>query len=175
MPTKHKSNRLISLFFRAGYKLSKNLPYNIGKKLRKITAGQLFCKAGKNFSVGRGANFGDGSRIELSEYANLGPRFSLTGLGKVRFGEHIMMGYECMFITTNHKYLPGGGYGPDESRDINIGSHVWFGHRVIVLPGVNIGNHAVIGAGAVVAKDVPDYGVAVGNPARLVKIRNGKQ
>ena len=97
------------LLFRLGYKLSRNIPYGLGKKLRKITAGQLFARAGKHYSVGIGANFGDGSRIELSEYANLGPGFSLTGLGKVILGEHIMMGYECMFITTNHQALPGGG------------------------------------------------------------------
>lgn len=68
----------------------------------------------------------------------------------------------------------GGGYGKDEHKDISVGSHVWFGHRVIVLPGVSIGDHAIVGAGAVVSKDIPDYGVAVGNPAKVVKIRDGK-
>ncbi len=168
------SNQLSSLqrvLYRMGYKLVRNTPYSIGKKLRKITAGPLFSQVGKNFSVGIGANFGDGSRIELSEFTNLGPHFIFTGLGKVRFGEHIMMGYECMFITSNHKALPGGGYNGIENKDITIGSHVWFGHRVIVLPGVTIGNHAIIGAGAVVSKNIPDYSVAVGNPAKIVKTR----
>lgn len=159
------------IFYRIGYKLVKNMPYNIGKKLRKKTAGPLFSKVGNNFSVGMGANFGDGSRIELSEHTNLGPQFNLTGLGKVRFGEHIMMGYECMFITSNHKALPGGGYDGIENKDITIGCHVWFGHRVIILPGVTIGNHAIIGAGAVVSRNIPDFGVAVGNPAKVVKTR----
>lgn len=167
----YQLSSLERVLYRLGYKLVKNMPYNIGKKLRKITAGPLFCQVGKNFSVGMGANFGDGSRIELSEYANLGPQFSLTGFGKVRFGEHIMMGYECMFITSNHKAFPGGGYDGIENKDITIGSHVWFGHRVIVLPGITIGNHAIIGAGAVVSSNIPDYGVAVGNPAKVVKTR----
>ncbi|MBL4901129.1 MAG: acyltransferase [Desulfocapsa sp.] len=161
-------------FFRVAYKLSKNVPYSFGKRLRKMTAGKLFKRVGKNFSVGIGASFGDGTCLELSEFTNLGPGFSLTGLGTVRFGSHIMMGYECMFITTNHNALPGGGYGKDETKQITIGSHVWFGHRVIVLPGVTIGDHAIIGAGAVVSKNVPAFGVAVGNPARIVKIRNKK-
>ncbi|NIX76508.1 CatB-related O-acetyltransferase [Microvirga terricola] len=52
-----------------------------------------------------------------------------------------------------------------------IGHDVWIGARALILPGVTIGNGAIIGAGAVVAKDVPDYAVVVGNPGRVVKYR----
>lgn len=47
----------------------------------------------------------------------------------------------------------------------------WIGHRVTILPGVRIGKHAIIGAAAVVTKDVPDYAIAVGNPATVKKYR----
>ena len=157
--------------------IAKHLPQGlvpVGKfagKFRKVTAGQLFSQVGENFSVGKGASFGDGSSIELGEYANLGINFSHTGKGRVIFGNHIMMGYECMFITSNHKAMPGGRYSGLETKDIIIGSHVWFGHRVIVLPGVSIGDHAILGAGAVVSKDVPAYSVVAGNPATVVKYR----
>ncbi|MBF9233507.1 CatB-related O-acetyltransferase [Microvirga sp. BT350] len=59
------------------------------------------------------------------------------------------------------------GYG----KVTEIGNDVWVGMRAIILPGVKIGNGAIIGAGAVVSKDVPDYAVVVGNPARIVKYR----
>ena len=49
-------------------------------------------------------------------------------------------------------------------QKVTIGNDVWIGRRVIILPGVHIGNGAVIGAGAVVAKDIPEYAIAVGNP-----------
>ncbi len=52
-----------------------------------------------------------------------------------------------------------------------IGHDAWIGHGVIVLPGRSIGTGAVVGAGAVVTRDVPDYAIAVGNPARIVKMR----
>lgn len=55
--------------------------------------------------------------------------------------------------------------------DVAIGSDVWIGSHAIILPGVTIGHGAVIGAGAVVPRNVPDYAVAVGNPARVVRRR----
>jgi acetyltransferase-like isoleucine patch superfamily enzyme len=55
--------------------------------------------------------------------------------------------------------------------DVVIGSDVWIGSRAIILPGVNIGHGAVIGAGAVVTGDIMDYSVAVGVPARHIRFR----
>ena len=57
------------------------------------------------------------------------------------------------------------------SARVNIGHDVWIGRNAVVLPGARIGNGAVVGAGAVVTKDVPAYAIAVGNPARVVKYR----
>ena len=55
------------------------------------------------------------------------------------------------------------------SRPIIVGDNVWIGTRAIILPGVTIGDGAVIGAGAVVTKDVPARSVAAGNPARILR------
>ena len=55
--------------------------------------------------------------------------------------------------------------------NVEIGSDVWFGQNVLVLGGVSIGDGAVIGAHSVVTKDVPSYAIAVGNPARIIRIR----
>ncbi|WP_448321051.1 CatB-related O-acetyltransferase [Streptomyces sp. CO7] len=62
--------------------------------------------------------------------------------------------------------LPGRG-------DTVVGNAVWFGHGTTVMPGARIGHGAIIGAGAVVTSDVPDYGIVGGNPARLIRIRYG--
>ena len=71
-------------------------------------------------------------------------------------GEHVMMGQDCVLILQNHKYLEEN-YDGYEGGDIVIDSHAWIGHNIIILPGVRIGRHAIVGAGAVVTKDVPDY------------------
>jgi acetyltransferase-like isoleucine patch superfamily enzyme len=67
---------------------------------------------------------------------------------------------------------PDGGNQDAVTRGgVRIGHDVWVGARAIILSGVTIGSGAVIGAGAVVTRDVPPYGVAVGNPARLLRHR----
>ena len=60
--------------------------------------------------------------------------------------------------------LPGRG-------DTVVGNDVWFGHGATVMPGVRIGHGAIVAAGAVVTRDVPDYGIVGGNPARLLRTR----
>lgn len=67
--------------------------------------------------------------------------------------------YECQKITT---------------KPIKIGKNCWIGEKVIILPGVNIGDNSIIGAGSVVTKDIPPNCIAVGNPARIIKKYNMK-
>ena len=82
-------------------------------------------------------------------------------------------------FTSNHRTdridIPMGAQGFTETKPIVIGDDVWIGARVINLPGVHIGNGAVIGAGAVVTNNVPDYEVWGGNPARFLKSRLKEQ
>ena len=59
----------------------------------------------------------------------------------------------------------------DKKCDINIGNNVWIGDNVIILPGVQVGNCAIIGAGAVVTKDIEPFSVNGGNPSKLIKYR----
>ena len=56
-------------------------------------------------------------------------------------------------------------------KPVVIGDDVWIGQRVVILPGIKIGSHSIIGAGSVVTKDVDKYSVVAGNPARLIKQR----
>lgn len=58
---------------------------------------------------------------------------------------------------------------PLETKPVTIGRNCWIGARVIILPGVTIGNFSIIGAGSVVTKDIPEYSIAVGNPAHVIK------
>ncbi len=108
----------------------------------------------------------------------------------IRFHGMAMINYDCTFLDTNiidigHCALIGPGcklictnhsIDPDErlkgvfnDKPIKIGNNVWLGANVTVLPGVTIGDNAVIGAGSVVTKDIPANVVAVGNPCHVVK------
>jgi maltose O-acetyltransferase len=85
------------------------------------------------------------------------------------------MAPDVKIYSKNHAYA-------DLDRPINeqgflsyetvIGDNVWIGANVIILPGRKIGSHSILGAGAVITKDVPDYAVVGGNPAKIIKFRN---
>lgn len=94
--------------------------------------------------------------------------------GPLRIGDNVMMGPEVTILTHTHRIdrtdIPMGQQGSMVS-EVVIGDDVWIGMRAIILPGVRIGSGAVIGAGAVVTKDVPDYAVVGGVPARVIRYR----
>ncbi len=74
----------------------------------------------------------------------------------------------------------GGGNKPFKekltlNRRITIGNDVWLGRNVIITNGANIGNGVIAGAGSIITKDIPDYAVVVGAPARIVKFRFSKE
>lgn len=139
-------------------------------RLRRVVCRPLLKESDKIFGIGRGTNFGNGSCLVMRDHANLGNYCLISGRGTVTVGRHTMMGEQCMLITQNHRFLEEG-YDGFIIKDIIIDDYAWLGHRVIILPGVRIGKHAIIGAGSVVTKDVPDYAVAAGVPARVIKYR----
>jgi acetyltransferase-like isoleucine patch superfamily enzyme len=98
----------------------------------------------------------------------------IRGHGRVVIGNHFHSGDGCEIITSVHNYngetLPYDQTWID--KPVTIGACVWFGSRVLVLAGVEIGEGAIIQAGAVVVHDVPRLGIAGGNPAKVFKTRN---
>ena len=89
---------------------------------------------------------------------------------KVKFGDYVFIGPNCSFYTpvhpmdakTRNSYI-------EKAMPITVGNNVWFGGSVTVLPGVTIGDNAVIAAGAVVTKDVPANTVMAGVPAKEIR------
>jgi acetyltransferase-like isoleucine patch superfamily enzyme len=108
----------------------------------------------------------------------IGRGSSIVAHLSVEIGDDVFTGPNVYVTDQNHRYTdihtPIGRQDPTEAA-VRIGPGSWLGTGAVVLPGVTIGRNAVIGAGCVVNRDVPDYGVAVGNPARLVrKYEEGK-
>lgn len=88
----------------------------------------------------------------------------------ISFGDNVFIGPQCGFYTAIHPLdAPRRNAGLEYARPIEIGSNVWIGGHVTVLPGVRIGDGAVIGAGSVVTRDIPPRVVAVGNPCRVIR------
>ena len=146
---------------------------NIGqKKFRAFCGKFILSKCGKDVNIEKGAIFS--SRLSIGDYSGVGKRASIQGT--VVIGDYVMMGPDCIIYTRNHRFddteTPMKLQGFQEERPVIIGDDVWIGGRVIILPGVEIGSHAIIGAGAIVTKSVPDYAIVGGNPAKVLKYRN---
>lgn len=98
-------------------------------------------------------------------------------IGPVKIGDGVMLAQNIVLSGLNHCY-ENVDLSPSlqavTSNQIFISDDVWIGANVVVTAGVTIGKHSVIGAGSVVTKDVPDFCVAVGNPARVVKKYDSK-
>lgn len=107
------------------------------------------------------------SRLFLGQdvFANHG--LTVMSLGSITIDDGVMMGPEVALLTVNHEPK---NIRVVKAAEIHIKKNAWLGARVIVLPGVTIGENAIIGSGAVVTKDIPDNAVAVGNPARVIKM-----
>lgn len=91
--------------------------------------------------------------------------------GDITIGESTMIAKDVNILSSNHD-LDSYGYREEIGREIYIGKNVWIGASAVILPGIKIGDNAVIGAGSVVTKDIPSFCMFVGNPAKLVKKYN---
>ena len=86
------------------------------------------------------------------------------------FGDEVLIGPNCCFSAAGHPLdAAQRSTGLEFAHPITVGSRVWFGANVTVLPGVTIGDDCVIGAGSVVTRDIPSGVVAVGNPCRVLR------
>ena len=111
------------------------------------------------------ADFGKNIRFGENVFLNSGCRFQ--DQGGIDIGAGSLIGHNAVITTLNHDMLPSRRADMHPARVV-IGEGVWFGANVTVLPGVRIGDGAVVGAGAVVTKDVPAGAVVVGVPAKQV-------
>lgn len=85
---------------------------------------------------------------------------------------HAMNGFSTFpFAVFNQDLIGSYGHEIGDHRDTVIGSDVWLGFDSVVMPGVRIGNGAIVAARAVVTADVPDYAIVAGNPARVIRMR----
>lgn len=141
------------------------------KSIRSGLTRMMICSAGKDINIEHGARFS--TTISIGSHSGIGIDSKLYG--RVKIGDHVMMGPECYIYSYNHNTqrtdIPMDQQGIGEERPVEIGNDVWIGSRVTILPGVHIGDGAIIGASAVVTKDVPNYAVVGGNPAKVIKYR----
>lgn len=147
-------------------------PVNLGARYIRAYLGKiLLLECGQNINIEKGAAFGE--NVTLGDNSGIGINAFISS--NVSIGNNVMMGPDCIIYTANHSFenrgIPMRCQGFSEKKEVNIGDDVWIGGRVIILPGIKIGKGAIIGAGAVVTKDVPEYAIVAGNPAKIIRYR----
>ncbi len=137
---------------------------------RRAIMHALLGKHGENFNIESNVWFDYGYNTEVGENFYVNHDCVFLDTNKLIFGDNVYIAPQCGFYTAGHPLEAGLRRRELEfAKPIRVGSDVWFGGGVKVLPGVTIGSNVVIGAGAVVVHDIPDNSVAVGNPARVIK------
>lgn len=158
---------------------AKWLPQNIycapSRSVRSFFAHRICEKAGKSINIEKGSTFS--SKTWIGDRSDIGMNCELHGA--VHLGNDVMMAPECIFYTVNHRTdlngIPMNQQGNCCSQTIVVGDDVWIGRRSMFMPGVTIGDGAVIAAGAVVTKAVPKNAIVGGVPAKVIGYRNRRE
>lgn len=149
------------------YRLITQIP---SRTVRMLYLKAYLAKVGQGTSVQMGCKFLNGRKIYLGERNVINFGCLLDGRSyQIITGSDVSIGPEATILTLGHE--PQSPEFADRGGDVIIGDRVWIAYRAIILPGVTIGEGAVIGAGSVVTKDVKSYTIVAGNPAHFIKKR----
>ena len=166
-----KTKILFVLYMLCGSWLPKSQRSVISKNIRVAFAKKILSYCGSAVNIEHNAFFTPD--VSLGDRSGIG--IDCEVYGPVTIGKDVMMGPEVVIYTSGHKYdrldIPMMDQGSTEKKQVTIGDDVWIGRRAIIMPGVTVGTGSIIGAGAVVTKDVPPYSVVAGVPAKVVKHR----
>lgn len=122
------------------------------------------------------ASFANGRNVVLGERVSIGAGVSIwagSGEAKIEIGDDTLIAPAVMLTAANYRYDDGSPINAQmmQEADIIVGRDVWLGYGAVVLAGVRIGDGAIVGAGAIVRSDVPEYAIVAGNPAKVVGTR----
>ena len=141
------------------------------RQLRMSYLKAYLSQVGAGTSVQMGCRFLNGRKVYLGDrnVINFGCLFDGRHY-QIKTGSDVSIGPEATILTLGHD--PQSPEFTDKGGDVIIGDKVWIAYRAIILPGVTIGEGAVVGAGAVVTKDLEPYSIVAGNPAKVIKKLN---
>ena len=143
----------------------------------------------KGISIGKGCMFGrhsilgcKNSDITIGDHVGLGAHSIIHAVdtSEVIIEDHVVIG-PMVYLAAGGNYhfdrtdIPIGHQGIDCKGGIRIGKNCWIGANAVILDGVTIGNDTIVGAGSVVAKDLPPFAIALGNPAKITTIRGNEE
>jgi acetyltransferase-like isoleucine patch superfamily enzyme len=143
---------------------------------RQISGGKIILGNKVHLNDGIRVETGLGGTVEIGEATFVQPACQFSAyVGSIKVGKNVQIAPRCAFYPYNHGTSRDRSMSeqPAKSKgDIVIKDEAWLGYGTIILDNVSIGFGAVIGAGSVVTNDIPDYAIAAGIPAKIIKMRN---
>ncbi len=131
---------------------------------------QLLPHAGEHITILSPFYADYGTNCFIDDWTFINHNAYLMDCAPITIGKHCFIGPNCGIYTAIHPLLATErNQGLEKAKSITIGDNVWIGADVTILPGVTIREHAVIGAGSVVTKDIPPHVLAFGNPCRVIR------
>lgn len=110
-------------------------------------------------------------QMHFGKHVFINHSFTAMSVGGIYLGDYVQIGPHVTIVTDNHDFRNRNVL---ICKPVRIGNNVWIGANVTVLPGVTVGENAVIAAGSVVTKDVPASSIVGGNPAKVIRMLNSK-
>lgn len=151
----------------------RQVPTKLGLALRYVAVARLTAACGDNVAVYEGVYLKRLSKMTLGDHVSIHPMCYIDATGGLEIGSNVSIAHAVTIMTTEHDYQHLQCYtrdAPAIAAPVRIEGGVWIGAGARILSGVTIGKHAVVGAGAVVTRDVLPYTVVVGVPAHPVRV-----
>ena len=155
--------------------------YFLKKLWTKLRLTRLKAKVqcfGRNIVISPGFEIGDAHNLKIGSHVYIGPRASIWATGGIDIQDGVIIGPRVTIHSSNHDYLDQSllPYGrSSKKKPVTIERGVWIGDRVMICPGVTIGEGAVIAMGSVVTKDVNKFEIVGGNPAKFISNRASEE
>jgi len=157
-----------ALLFKVHF-ISKHIPFWF---FRKFVFKIVGVKIGKGSVIHMGARFFNPKGVSIGSDTMVGDSAFLDGRATLKIGSHVDIASQVLIYNSEHDLNAEDFHAVDEP--VEIGDYVFVGPRAIILPGVKIGKGAVVAAGAVVTKDVADFAIVGGVPAKEIGERKNK-
>jgi acetyltransferase-like isoleucine patch superfamily enzyme len=160
-------------WFRIAWLLTSGLPSRRASGLRSELLRRAGATIGDRVTIGPGVKILGPSRLTIGDRAGVARDACLDARAGLTIGSEALIGFESVVLSWTHRFDGEGAIGDQgmEGKPVSIGARSWLGARAFVMPGITIGDEAIVGSMAVVTRDVDPGSVVAGNPARVLRQR----
>ncbi|MBK0404107.1 CatB-related O-acetyltransferase [Adhaeribacter sp. BT258] len=162
------------IYFLIAYNLPSSY-FPLGKYfniLRVYLLKNVISNLGNNNKIQKHVRFGDGQHIDIGSFCQINENVYIQ---RAKIGDYVMIAPNVSILGSSHNFeridIPMVNQGETERLTPIISNDVWIGRNAIIMPGIKIGEGSIIGAGAVVTKDVEPYSIVGGVPAKFIRSR----